>query len=271
MNEQPLMDAALTRRVLALLGCPPGPPTLRRLNRLIRAYTRAVPWESASRIARRNATAQAAACARGPAAFWNDAVARGTGGTCFESNGAFWMLLNTLGYRSSLTINDMGQQRACHTAIIAAIDGSEYLVDVGIPLHCAVPLNPRAPTRRRAAFHTYVARPTTPQRFEIERTRHPKRTIYTLHTYAVPATAYAAAIEQDYGPEGLFLDRVIITKVVDERVWRFSSAEQPYTLEAFSPTVKQTLPLPSDPSGALAAHFGMDETIIATALAAVQP
>ena len=262
------MDDTLTTQALALLGIHhDGMPTLRRLNRLISAYVRAVPWESAFRIARRTVTEPTTACGRWPAEFWRDAIERGGGGTCFESNYAFLSLLHALGYNGYLTINDMGSQCACHTAIIVTIDSAKYLVDVGIPIHCAVPLNPQATTRRRSAFHTYIARPAGEQRYEVERTHHPKRNIYTLLDQPIPLAAYELAVEQDYGPNGLFLDRVVITKIIDDVIWRFNSAEQPYTLESFDMAgAKQAMPLPHEPAATLAAHFGMDEAIIAQAL-----
>ncbi|HEU5011450.1 MAG TPA: arylamine N-acetyltransferase [Roseiflexaceae bacterium] len=270
-TERSHIDESLVHEVLALLGDHSSAPTLRRLNQLMSAYVRAVPWESAFRIARRAVTEQTTACVRWPAEFWRDAIERGGGGTCFESNYAFWSLLRALGYDGYLTINDMGQQRACHTAIIVLLDGSTYLVDVGIPMHCAVPLTPQATTRRRSGFHTYIARPAGEQRYEIERTRHPARNIYTLLDQPVPVVAYETAVEQDYGPNGLFLDRVIMTKIIDNVIWRFNSAEQPYMLESFTMAgVKQATPLPDEPAAMLAAHFGMDETAIATALDVVQ-
>lgn len=270
-TERLQIDEALAHAALGLLGCRAGAPTLRQLNQLISAYVRAVPWESAFRIAKRAATGQTAACARWPAEFWRDAIERGGGGTCFESNYAFWSLLRSLGYEGYLTINDMGQQRACHTAIIVMIDGAKYLADVGIPMHHAVPINPHAPTRRRSTFHTYIVRPAGEQRYEIERTRHPGRNIYTLLDRPVPPTAYESAVEQDYGPDGLFLRRVVITKVIDNVIWRFNSTEQPFMLESFDTTgTKRTLPLPAQPAAMLAAHFGMDEATITRALDAVQ-
>lgn len=264
------LDAAHARAILDFLGCPATRPTLRNLNRLIDAYTHRVPWESAFRIVKRHTTPDTVACPRWPEEFWRDALTRGGGGTCFESNYAFWSLLDCLGYRGYLTINDMGQQRACHTAVVVQLDDASYLVDVGIPLHRALRLHTAHTARRRTAFHTYLAQPFAPQRYAIERTRHPKRNIYTLLDTPITLAAYRTALTQDYEPSGLFLDRVIITKIIGGVIWRFSSAEQPFALESFDTAGrKHVQPLSGQPAAALAAHFGMDAHVVAAALSIV--
>src|SRR5690606_18290847 len=115
-------------------------------------------WESVFRIARKDA-AGGTISARRPADFWADAVERGGGGTCFESNYAFFALLQALGYAGYLTINDMGDAAGCHTAIVVEIAGDRYLTDVGLPLHRPLRLSYARTTRSRGAFHTYVAQP----------------------------------------------------------------------------------------------------------------
>jgi hypothetical protein len=267
-TEQMSIAPALAHEVLGWLGVENGAPTLPRLNRLLASYVRRVPWESASRIARRSRSAQAEA-ALWPAAFWRSALDAGTGGTCFESNAAFFALLRALGYRGHLTINDMGQQCACHTAIVVRLREGDYLADVGIPLHRALRLRLGSATRSRAPFHTYVAAPLAGGRFRISRTRHPSPYIFTLNEAPVDAPAYADAVVGDYGPQGLFLDRVVITKVIDDAVWRFNGGELPYVLERFDQSGRQALPLPARPAAALAARFAMDEATIATALEVV--
>src|SRR5512144_17491 len=116
-----LFSLALTDQILAYLSCPRKPPSVRYLNRLIRAYIRRVPWESASRIVKRHTTPETIRCPRWPEEFWMEALSKGTGGTCFENNLAFFTLLNTLGFHGYLTINDMLDKRACHTAIIISL------------------------------------------------------------------------------------------------------------------------------------------------------
>lgn len=268
-----VLASARTDAVLAFLGCRARRPTLATLTALIHAYVRRVPWESALRIARKAGAPGNDVTARRPAEFWDDAFTRGGGGTCFESNLAFYALLRALGFTATLTINNMQASIGCHTAIIVTVDGRRYLADVGIPLHRPLRLDPDRVTSSRGRFHTYIARPEGAGRFVIARTRHPQRYIFTLIDAPVSEAAYIAASDADYGAHGLFLDRVIINKVIDEAIWRFSSAAQPYRLEHFSVDgVRQELLIdPATVAGTLAHYFGMAPAIIAQALAATAP
>ena len=65
----PPLAPDLTRAVLEFLGVAPGPATGDLLHALATAYPTRVPWESASRIARRAVTPDRAACPRWPEAF----------------------------------------------------------------------------------------------------------------------------------------------------------------------------------------------------------
>src|SRR5215213_6894083 len=88
----------LSRAVLNFLGIKPGAPNVALLDQLIGSYVRTVPWESAFRIAKRARTANTSDCPRWPDEFWMEAMELGGGGTCFESNYAFFSLLLALGY-----------------------------------------------------------------------------------------------------------------------------------------------------------------------------
>lgn len=265
------LPADLTDRVLAYLGCARRPPSIRYLNHLIQSYIRRVPWESASRIIKRHITAEASRCPRWPEEFWAEALSSGTGGTCFENNLAFFTLLTTLGFTGYLTINNMLDKRACHTALVIFWQEQKYLVDVAIPLYCALPIHSDKVTKRSSLFHNYTIRPSQPGAFEIERSHHPKRNIFTLLDRPIPLDEYKIAVERDYEATGYFLDRVIIVKVIGNRLWRFSSGERPYKLEAFDKTSKQEKQLePESLSRLLAEQFGMSEAKIATALSYVE-
>ena len=247
------------RAILEFLNYSPGPPGLRQLNRLIQAYTRKVPWESVFRIAKRASTPDPALCPRWPDEFWQDAINLGGGGTCFESNYTFFQLLQQLGYNGYLTVNDMGEERGCHAAIIVQLGERKLLVDVGIPLLAALPIDPGRVTRRSTWLTTYSVRPDGTDRFQILRTHHPKPNIYTLLDTPVSDADFRRVLAQDYGEGGRFLDRVIVVKVIGERLWRFSSSELPYRLETFGRDGKQEIPLPPEQAAAvLAETFHMD-------------
>ena len=154
----PPLDA-LTKAVLAYLGVAAAAPSRELLDALVPPTRATVPWESASRIAKRARTAEIADCPRWPEAFWHETFARGTGGTCFESNYAFFSLLRALGYEGYLTINNMGDTLACHTAIVILLDGQRWLTDVGMPIYLPLPFGPESAQSRRTEFQTYTVRP----------------------------------------------------------------------------------------------------------------
>jgi arylamine N-acetyltransferase len=265
-------------------------PSVRSLNRLIQAYLNKVPWESFSRIVKRQTTLNRAECPRWPEEFWADARSRGSGGTCFENTYAFFDLLSALGYNGYLTVNDMGTTRGCHAAIVLLLDGHSYLVDATIPIPCALPLPRGEWMRRSALFHTYTIRRSTEryeaeryqaqryeaqryeaERYEVERSHHPKRNIYTLIDHPVTDDAYRNVVEQDYGADGLFLDRAVIVKAKGSRLWRFSSLDLPYRIEIFDRGGKHEIALPVETLAIdLARAFEMDAGLIASAMTHLQ-
>jgi len=229
-----------------------------------------VPWESASRIAR-VATQPAAQQPQLPEAFWQRALTQGTGGTCFESNAALSALLATLGLDGVLTINDMADTRGCHTALIVSLATGRVVVDVGYPIYAALPLDAGAASRGSPWF-TYEVVPVSERRYRLENHPHPAPYIFDLVDIPVAVDDYVAALRRDYEPGGLFLDRVVLRKVVDGRVWRFTSHERPWHLQCFVDGARVDHPLAQDLDDAaphLARHFGVDAGTMAVALATV--
>jgi arylamine N-acetyltransferase len=263
----PPLDATLTDAILAHLGVAAAAPSLALLDDLIRAYTQTVPWESASRIAKRARTGDTADCPRWPDEFWRETFRHGTGGTCFESNYAFFSLLRALGYEGYLTINDMGDTRACHTAIVVLLDRQRWLTDVGMPLYLPLPFGPDGPQSRRTPFHTYTVRPDGPGVYQVERDPHPSPNCFTLLDRPIPDTIYRTALTADYEPTGFFNDRAIITKVIGDEIWRFNGVNPP-RLESFVYGGRADQPLEGDPVAAAAARFGINEETMRTALRA---
>lgn len=248
---------------------PNGVPDLLLLEELISAYTRFVPWESATRIIRRARVTDDEMCPRWPGIFWEDAIEQGGGGTCFESNYAFYALLTKLGFTGYLTINNMGESIGCHAAIIVHLDDDLWLADVGLPVYVPLALHPRNKTSRTSRFHKYFVTPKALDVYDIDRDRHPKRNCYTLIKVPVAQEQFKTAIADDYGQNGLFLDRVIVTKVIGDRVWRFNSGEVPYQMERFKDGQREVLDLPNDLRGAaqsIGQRFGIEEQIIFSGL-----
>ena len=260
------LDATLTTEVLSFLGVTAAAPTLPMLEALLATNYQTVPWESIFRIVRRAEQPTP----RWPAQFWQEAMTQGAGGTCFESNYAFFALLQTLGYKGYLTINNMGDSIGCHTAIVVILDGQKWLVDVGIPLYALLPISSRGVMHRSSPFLYYAVRPSTPNIYQIERHPHPKRNAFTLIDEPINDATYRAATANDYGKNGLFLDFVIINKVINNQPWRFNMAERPYALNRFERGQRFDTVLSGDIASQVAKHFGLETAVVQRAFALTQ-
>jgi arylamine N-acetyltransferase len=265
------LNGSLTEKILGYLKCLCNAPTLRHLNRLIHAYIRRVPWESVSRIVKRRATPETRDCPRLPEEFWNDALRYGFGGTCYESSLAFYSLLTSLGYKGYLTVNDMDESRGCHAAITILFGRRKYLVDITIPVHAAVRIDPRRVTRRRTLLYNYALHPVRKNIYEVTRSPHPNRVAFTLIDVPVSLPDYHIILQNDYLETGHFNKSVVMNKVIKDSTTRFFSDNKPYKLECFNGNGKRETPLhiKSLPR-VLAKTFNMPEGEIAVALSHVQ-
>ncbi|GJM41232.1 MAG: hypothetical protein DHS20C20_15140 [Ardenticatenaceae bacterium] len=261
------LDSALANEILGFLRIArASTPTLPLLEKLLAAYYSTVPWESVFRIVRQAENPSP----RWPNQFWQEAMVHGAGGTCFESNYAFFALLHTLGYEGYLTINNMGESIGCHTAIIIQIDGQKWVVDVGMPLYAVLPISNRGILHRRAPFLQYTIRPDGRSTYQIEQSPHPRAVAFTLIDKPVDDATYRAATENDYGEKGLFLDFVIMNKVINNQQWRFNMAERPYALNRFEWGKRFDTVLTGDVATGVALHFGMETAVVQRAFALTQ-
>lgn len=256
--------------ILTHLGVEKTNPTQSFLEQLIAAYCRTVPWESVFRIVRRAETAETAQCPRWPEQFWQNAMVLGGGGTCFESNYAFFALLQSLGFDGYLTLNNMGDSIGCHTAIIIVLDGQKWLVDAGLPIYVPLPLSSRGIMHRSSPFLHYTIRPDGRSRYQIERRPHPKQIAFTLIDKPVDDATYQAATTADYGENGLFLDFVIVNKIINHQPWRFNMAERPWRLNRFEWGKRIDTEIEGDAAAAVAHHFGMKTAVVQQAFALIQ-
>lgn len=259
-------------KILTYLESKPGKPTIWHLNQLMAAYINRVPWESFTRITKHRTTADQGKCPRWPAEFWEEAIHTGSGGTCFETNYAFFSLLYALGYTGYMTINDMGDTRACHAAIVIYLHGRKYLVDVSIPFQKALPIDPARKSRRDTSLQSVTITPLAERTYQVTRSPHPRPYVFTLIDVPVRLPDYEEAVIRDYGEGGFFLDRAVIVKKVNNRVWRFNGAEQPYKLEAFGKVGKLVIELtPEELIQTLSQHFILQRSIIQAALQHTNP
>ncbi len=271
MRETKPLPPSLCLRVLSRFGisaCPP--PTLETLQELVTRYTRTVPWESASRIMRRARQAESADCALLGEAFWESHFARGSGGTCYESNYAFFGLLRWLGYDAYLTINDMGETVGCHSAIVVLIEGRKYLVDVGFPVYVILSIDAERETRAECPLMDYSLDPKGGKRYLLRRESLARAHSFTLRDEPVSDADYRAIAIHDYRPDGgQFLNEIVIQKVVDERLWRFHSDVQPYVLQEFVNGDRRDHAIAGDVADALSNQFGIARAVLAEAMAAL--
>lgn len=260
----------LTHNVLTYLQVEAAPPTVELLDELLARYIQTVPWESVSRIARRATTVETQACPRWSEEFWQSAIASGTGGTCFESNRAFFALLRSLGYQGYLTLNNMHETIGCHTAIIVQFGEQRRLVDVGYPIHRSLPLRTGERTEQQTPLFRYTIGPVGPNEYIVENHPHPKPYMFNLLDTPIDDAHYRSATTNDYGEHGLFLDRLVINKIVNGRAWRYNSGESPVHLQEFHQGNRTEHPITGDIAAALHAHFGIAEQIVNTALTALK-
>jgi arylamine N-acetyltransferase len=269
------ISSNLVHRILHHFALENAPPTLPYLTAILDAYVQTVPWESASRMVRRTQVSDTQHCPRWPEEFWEGALQRGLGGTCFESNYAFLALLQALGFEGYLTINDMYDYVGCHTAAVVQLDGGQWMADAGFPVLAPLQLDPRQTTRATSRWLSYTALPQPNHVFVLERAPHPKPYMFTVHNRPIADADYRAATTNDYGPNGLFLQEVNINKVVDGALWRFSTRELPLHLETFAGEQRIDIPIQGDEGDldqaahVIALKFGMDEPTVREAFGCV--
>ncbi|MEM6283601.1 MAG: arylamine N-acetyltransferase [Chloroflexota bacterium] len=247
----------------------PATPGLAFVQELLSAYTQHVPWGSTCRISRKMLPTPAER-ARFAEVFWEDVLARGGDGTCFESNYAFFALLQSLGYEGYLTLNNMGETVGCHSAIVLLIDGEKWLVDAGLPVMAVVRLDARHVTVGESVWHEYVAIPQVDgTHYDIMQSHHKAPYCFTLIDRPVDDETYRTRLVRDHEPDGLFLDRVILRKVIDGNVWRYNGRDEAGVIEEFPPHgEKRQHPITGDVAQTLAERFGVDVDVMRAAIAA---
>lgn len=121
--------------VLEFLEVRNNRPNLENLVYLVNSYLHKVPWETVSRILRYHSR-PAETCPRSLEEFWRDAIIFGCGGTCYDSNRAFFQLLRHIGYDGYLTIGRVdGEPYGSHSSVVVQIGNKKWLVDIGYPLY----------------------------------------------------------------------------------------------------------------------------------------
>jgi N-hydroxyarylamine O-acetyltransferase len=151
----------LVQRYLDLLRLSPTPPSLESLKALTSAHLTRIPFENISKLYRRKHFGLTGLPAL---EMYLDGIERyHFGGTCYANNYFLFQLLLTLGYQVRLCGADMSAPDV-HLAIIATIDGREYLVDVGYAAPFFEPIPRNLPHDYEVALgrERFVLRPQDP-------------------------------------------------------------------------------------------------------------
>lgn len=268
------LDADQLTAVLDFLEVAREAPSRSYLARLQHAYKTHVPWETASRVVRAADVEALEDRPRRPAEFWRLAITEGTGATCFESDYAYWALLDALGFDARLHINDMPQHGGVqhHAALSVTIEGARYLADVGLGLALVAPIPLAASGTASVGTRAWgnTIRRTASNRWRLNLQAAPERQtpgrgdeglLYEFVDRPRDLEGYDAHVVRDYGPHGLFLDAVRITRTnSDGTIVRFSP---PSTLLRFDGErwSEEELP-PGDRATQIAPEVRMPEPLL---------
>ena len=220
----------MTKNILQHLRIEEYRPGLAYLQELITAYCTIVPWESISKIVKKAMCKNPEDCLRLENEFWTQSFKYGTGGTCYESNWAFYKLLKSLGFECYLTINKIADKSSVHSAIVVTINKSKYIVDIGYPLYAPIPLVKYSIGYANCQVIEYRSSYIGLNEYLIENFPHPKPYLYHLTDIPVSESDYLNISIADYCEKGLFLDRIIIRKVIANTPTRFDSEDLPYNI-----------------------------------------
>ena len=220
----------MTKNILQHLRIKEDSPTLEYVQELITAYCTIVPWESVSKIVKKTICNKPEDCLRLEDEFWTQSFKYGTGGTCYESNWAFYNLLKSCGFDGYLTINKIVGKSSVHSAIVVTINKSKYLVDIGYPLYAAIPIVENEIKYSKYQLMEYRSTYIAENEYLIENFPHPKTYLYHLSDNPVSEIDYLNLCITDYCETGLFLDRIIIRKIIDNIPTRFDSQDLPYNI-----------------------------------------
>lgn len=265
------VDSQLISSILSYLKLPKGAPTLYYLKKLILAYCSNVPWESVSRIVKKNQCNTSSNCVRLENEFWQDTLRHGTGGTCYESNWAFFWLLQNLGFKGYLTINKIEDKNSYHSAIIVQIHNTKFIVDVGYPVYSPIQIKKSGTKITDSPFISYQSTSITSNEYLIENIPHPKPYLYHLLDSPVSKQTYLEVAKNDYSETGLFLDRIIIRKIVNHLPTRFDNEDIPFNIHTLQKGVREKEFIDSNNLfNALSNHFKVGVEIVKEAFAVLK-
>lgn len=166
-SDDPILPSSLLERVLRKLELHAAPArTLAGLNQLYPAWSCHVPFDNVQKRVWFAGDRSTPVTGGDPAAFFENWLAYGTGGTCWPVGGAICSLLQTLGFnarRAAGAMIEPGEtsfQPAGHGTVIVKLDSVDYLVDASMLAFEALPLIAGRPASAGPGIHAIKAEPT---------------------------------------------------------------------------------------------------------------
>ena len=139
-DDTPL-STTLRDAVCARLGVAPAAPTLELLEAVYAAWCRRVPFDNVRKLIALREAAPPPLPGTQATDFFEHWLAHGTGGTCWSSSNALYMLATALGFtarRIAGSMRDLGI--ITHGSTVVTVDGRDWLVDSSALTQRPVPL-----------------------------------------------------------------------------------------------------------------------------------
>lgn len=139
-DDTPL-PTSLRDTVCARLGIAPAPPTLDFLEAVYAAWCRRVPFDNVRKLIALREASPPPLPGTQAADFFEHWLAHGTGGTCWSSSNAIYMLVTALGFtarRIAGSMRDLGF--ITHGSTVVTVDQRDWLVDSSALTQRPVPL-----------------------------------------------------------------------------------------------------------------------------------
>lgn len=236
-------------------------PGLPLLERLFARFNARVPFETATKIERAAAVEEPAARPRRPETFWEDFLARGTGGTCFARVAAFHAVIAELGFPARKMLGRV-QADFDHAALRVETVGRPLFCDVGFPLPSLLPAE--AGERETPLGDVHVERTERGVAIELGGVPEGPRRL-ELFDAPVSEDAFSSRWRDTFRPDSKFLSEVTLRRQLENRVVSFARG----FLRVDDLHSRLTVPLERGRASRLAEIFEMDEEILASAFSRV--
>ena len=222
------------RRYLRLLGIQKRAPSHRALAELVDAQLTRVPFENVSKLYYKKHIGL-----RGLIDLDRhlDGIERfNLGGTCYANNYYFHLLLCHLGYQVMLCGADMGNPDE-HLVNLVALEGREYLVDVGYgaPFLKPIPRDLNEDYMIELGRYRYVLKPRDERgysRLELYRDNQLNH-VYTIKPVHRKIGYFRGVIEDTFNDKATFMNGLAIVRFYRDRsvaIWNFSLIESEGTV-----------------------------------------